>query len=797
MEWSPSHPSIYYVALAAGLCAALLLARRLATVPTARSLILLGLRTAILATLFVILLEPVRVTETQTPEQPPTAVYLVDRSRSMALDQPTSRLDQTRRTINLAEAKLPVDSRPKIQLYAFGDDLQALDHALQLKADANETRLSNALEQLASRVFASPTKGVFLFSDGRSTETSESELAPIARAYQRLGVPIHVIPVRNSRTVGDVAIQSVVAPREARSATKVPVRVVVRSRGFAGERAELRIRSLDKRSNRSLASLSLTLADGEISRELIIESDKIDGPLVVEVPPRPGEAIFDNNRVPFQLTRRNPKIRVIYMEGTVGEYPWLRDALAEDPNIECLTMEVDDQSRYAQRLHRIDDPARGYPTTREELFGYDVVICSDINRGAFTPEQLDWTVELVSQRGGGFVMVGGITSFGAGRWDETSWDGMIPVDMSGTATGSDGTLRDYPFKVQIPPEAESHPIWHIVDDPAKNREVLGRMPQFYGTNLTDRLKPAATVLGLAAVRLPGQLQRLRGVQPRQPRRAATRKDGLSPAQSAQGESLLPVFSCQTYGKGRTFAFSSDTTYGWGTDFEKFWGEGDNRYFRKFWRNLVTWLAENSANSNRRLVVETDKVLYHPGEPVRISASAFDERLEPTQKYRLVASFQGIQGQPGEFPSAQHSQTMIPVADYGKYHAELAIPSRSQWAALNPDGAEKVRELVLRVVSYDGQRIVTESHIGVQVIDDFPEYRDVRPDRASLETIAQKSGGRVLAGPDELAELLKSYRAVPGQVLVSRTPLWDTPGVLLGLIGLLTVEWVVRRAKGLA
>lgn len=795
MEWSPSQPSTYYIALAVGLGASLFLARRLATIPAARSLLLLALRTAILAMLFFILLEPVRVTEDHLPPQPARAVYLVDRSRSMGLDRPVSRLDQARQTIKSAEAKVPIELRPKTELYAFGDDIQALYHVGQLKADAAETRLSDALEQLAFRVFASPTRGVFLFSDGRSTDTAE--LDPIARAYQRLGVPIHVIPVGNARGAGDVAIQSVVAPREARSATKVPVRVVVRSRGFAGERVQVRIRSLEKRANPSLATLPLTLADGEISRELVIDSDKIDGPLVVEIPPIPGEAIFDNNRVPFQLIRRNPKIRVIYMEGTVGEYGWLRDALLEDPNIECLAMEIENQSTVNHRLHRIEDPSRGYPTTREELFGYDVVICSDINRGAFTPEQLEWTVELVNQRGGGFAMVGGITSFGAGRWDETTWDGMIPIDMSGSATGGDGTLRDYPFQVHIPREAESHPIWHIVDDPVKNREILGRMPRFYGTNLTDRLKPAATVLGVALVRMPGQMQRFRRMQPRQQRPAESPPDGLTPAQAAQGLSLLPVFSCQTYGKGRTFAFSSDTTYGWGTDFEKFWGEGDNRYFRKFWRNVVTWLAENSVNSNRRLNVETDKVLYHPGEPVRITASAFDDRLEPMQKYRLIASFEGIQGQPGALPSLQRSQTMVPVADYGKYQAELPIPPQSQWAALNPEGAEKVRELVLRVVSYDGERIVAESHIGVQVIDDFPEYRDIRPDRASLESIAQKSGGRVLSGPDELADLLKSYRAAPAEVIVTRTPLWDTPPVLLGLIGLLTVEWVVRRAKGLA
>jgi hypothetical protein len=795
MEWAPSHPSVYYVAFAAGLCAALFLARRFATVRTAGSLLLLGLRAAVLAILFVILLEPVRVTATRLPEQPPTAVFLVDRSRSMALEAPNTRLNQARQTIQLAEAQLPVQSRPKIELYGFGEDMQALAHAGQLKADADETRISSALVQLCTRVVANLPRGVFLFSDGRSTETAK--LDPIARAYQRIGVPIHVIPCGDSRTAGDVAIQSVVAPREARSATKVPVRVVVRSRGFAGEHAQLKIRSLDKQAGAPLASLPITLVDGEIARELVIDSDKIEGLLAVEVPPLPGEAIFGNNRVPFQLTRRNPKIRVIYMEGTVGEYPWLRDALVEDPDIECLAMEIENQSTVNHRLYRIEDPSRGYPTTREELFGYDVVICSDINRGAFTPEQLDWTVELVNERGGGFAMVGGITSFGAGRWDETTWDGMIPVDMSGTATGGDGTLRDYRFKVQIPPEAQSHPIWHIVDDRAKNREILARMPVFYGTNLTDRLKPAATVLGVAPRKLSGYPERSRGMQLQRPTRLAIPADELSPAQTAEGESLLPVFSCQSYGKGRTFAFSSDTTYAWGTDFERSWGEGDNRYFRKFWRNVVTWLAENSANANRRLVVETDKVLYHPGEPVRISARAFDEHLEPTRAYRLIASFQGISGQPGSLPFGQHSQTMILAAGDGNYLAELPVPSRSQWSALNLDGAEKVRELVLRVVSYDGTKIVTESHLGVQVIDDFPEYRDVRPDRATLESLARESGGEVLTGPDELAELLKGYRAAPSQVIISRSPLWDTPAVLLALIGLLTMEWVVRRTKGLA
>ena len=87
------------------------------------------------------------------------------------------------------------------------------------------------------------------------------------------------------------------------------------------------------------------------------------------------------------------------------------------------------------------------------------------------------------------------------------------------------------------------------------------MPMFDGTNLIDRLKPAATALGFPSAPLPGS-------------------------------GVVTVFSCQTFGRGRTFAMATDSTVAWGTDFEKTWGEGDNRYFRKFWRNVIRWLTEN-------------------------------------------------------------------------------------------------------------------------------------------------------------------------------------------------------------
>jgi hypothetical protein len=416
-----------------------------------------------------------------------------------------------------------------------------------------------------------------------------------------------------------------------------------------------------------------------------------------------------------------------------------------------------------------------------------VVICSDIDRSAFSTAQLDWTVELVGRRGGGFAMVGGITSFGAGRWDQTAWDGLIPIDMSGRPNQGESTLWA-DLKVRVPREVEDHPIWRIVDDPAENRRILDAMPSFSGSNLTDRLKPAATALGLAdiagmpvpAPQMPYDQAQGRSPAPQRPR----------PAPPKPQARLMPVFSCQTFGRGRTFAMSTDTTNAWGYEFEHKWGVGDNRHFRKFWRNVVRWLAENSANGNRRLQVETDKVLYRPGQPIRVSARAFDEHLEPTRRYSLAVH---VRGQNETARASERGVTMT-FGDDAAYQAEIAAPTRDEVAS---PPAPTGRKVTLVVTARDAKGIVARSELDVPLIDDSPEYRDPRPDHARLEELARLSGGRVLDHPSELADLLAADQEEAGEVVVSRVPIWDHPALWGLLIGLLTIEWVVRRFKGLA
>ncbi len=283
------------------------------------------------------------------------------------------------------------------------------------------------------------------------------------------------------------------------------------------------------------------------------------------------------------------------------------------------------------------------------------------------------------------MMVGGHTSFGAGGWDQTIWDQLIPIDMRGGQVGRG--FIDQQFRVAVPETARIHPIWRIVEDQVKNARILEAMPSFYGTNLAQRVKPAAVLLGESAQRL-----------------------------TIAGQS--PVFACQSYGRGRTFAMLPDSTTSWGRDFERYWGEGDNRYFRKFWRNVVNWLTENSVSAQRRLVVKTDKLIYRPGEPIELSAEAYDEQYQPTTAYRLEARLADAP----EFSKSTARLTPENRGYNGSLEAVLPVPATDEETST-------LASAVIELVATQSGDEVARQEVEVQILNDSDELLTPNPDWA--------------------------------------------------------------------
>ena len=659
----------------------------------------------------------------------------------------------------------------------------------------SDTILTGSLEALAGRFGQAPPRAVVVFSDGRARDPERA--SAIARGYGRMKVPIHVVPVGDEEVGGDVAIVSMVAPNLVRKSTRIPVQLFIRSYGYKGRRAEVKLAVIgpDGRPGAILARTPVVLQDGLSSYSLTFDSGEQDRKIAAIVDPQPGEVSADNNTFASEFAIDHTKIRVLYIEGSnerfiarkglfglgggevQGAYSPLQQALMEDPDVECRAVLPAGSEGDFTEIVRSDDRGRGLPETPSELFAYDAIILSNVPHQIFSEKYMGWVDEWISRRGGGLCMVGGPYAFGAGRWGDTPVGRMLPVEIESIGRDWD----ESPAALKPLDDGTIHPIWHIASDDSENRTLLKTLPNFLGHNKLSPAKPTADVLGRIGSGSP---------------------DGA------------PGLAVQPYGRGRTMALATGISRKYGGPFAQSWGQGDARYTKKFWRNAVYWLTENSSIGRRRLLAETDKRLYRPGEPIVLKARAFDENAAPTLDYRVAVSIEPrsstestSDNSPLRKPSAASTPAddrspLLPwgeefdlsklVAEKG-YIASLAIADGKNL----PAGVKLTQGLRIELTAYENNTQVDSTAIDVQVLDDPSEQQNPLPDHDLLRRVADDSGGKVLRDSKDLAAMLAALPVTVGPSEVKAMPAWSRWWLLSLLIALLTVEWVWRRRIGLA
>jgi hypothetical protein len=256
---------------------------------------------------------------------------------------------------------------------------------------------------------------------------------------------------------------------------------------------------------------------------------------------------------------------------------------------------------------------------------------------------------------------------------------------------------------------------------------------------------------------------------------------------------------------------------WANDFLNAWGAAGNRYPAKFWRNLVYWLTENSAIGRRRLVATADKQFFRPGEIIGLSAVAFDETARRTTSYDVWAMveprsldfdlediYSSIRwpqdlprdsGEEGPFIAWGEEFQLPRNSETGEYQMPLELAEQLR----SSSGDQGVRIELTAYENTGGSRgtQVDSTTLDVQVIDDPFEQQNPFPNHDLLARVATLSGGRVFASPAELIQMVDELPIERGSPVVRRTPLWDEWWLLLVIAGLLTTEWIWRRALGLA
>ena len=722
---------------AAGLVAWLAYSRQ--PLSSSRRRVLVTLRFVTLLALIVFLMRPVaRATDANVRDA--VVAILVDTSRSMSIEDAEGavrRIDRARGI--LVERLLPaLGSQFHVEVLGFGDGLAPVAPN-DLAAAARRSDVEGALAAVRARYRDRRVAGIILLSDGGDTSGAGERAADG-------GPPIFALGVGSPTAGRDREILSVTAAEAILDDSRVDLAVSAVSHGLGNAPIELRLLE----NGRPVDVRRVTpAAEGSPVREVFQVSPGRQAPTVytVETPVAAGEIVPENNaRSTLVQPPARPR-RVLLVEGAPGfEHSFLKRAWASDPGLEIDSVvrkgknEQGADTFYIQAAQsRSDSLAAGYPATREALFRYDALVLANVEGHQFSKSALEATRSFVGERGGGLLVLGA-RSFMRQGLGGTALEDVLPLDLS---AGGGGVLPAIDARganrVSLTAAGEAHPVMQLAagaDDTKKRWEAV---PALASIVPLGGPRPGASVLAVT---------------------------------SGPGGTPRALVAVQRFGEGRSMVFAGEAAWRW-----RMLLPATDRAYDTFWKQALRWLALPAGDPIQLSVAPGTA----PGDPLplRVVArtAAFEPLTDVAVDFRVTSPDGRIESLRGGPDSAHRSD-----GSSGSYVAN-ARPDHA--------GVFKVSAEVRR-----GATLVGTASASVLVGGADLEMTDPRLNRALLERLATRSGGRLLTDNQvtELPDLLKG--AVPDAAMVVRRDLWHTGWSFAAILVLLGAEWILRRAWGL-
>jgi len=670
----------------------------------------------------------------------------------------------------------------EVRRYFFDARLQTAKDFDELTFNGRASALGAALRTLADRFQGRPLAGVLLLSDGNATDLrGVPELAGLP--------PIYPVVIGSREPLKDLALQQVRATPTDFEDAPVSLQVDVTASGYAGQSIVAQVsepagrpvaeQTLRARGDSDQLAFRFQLrpdqpglsfyrvgvrAKGELGAARLAEDSK--------------EATLVNNSSVVAVDRGGGPHRILYVSGRPNwEFKFLNRAAQEDEQLQLVGLirvarreprfnflgragETSNPlfrgfgNQSAEEVERYDQPVlvpvnprdqfelrAGFPSAAEELYAYEAVLVGDLEAEFFTPDQAALLQRFVSERGGGFLMLGGMESFQEGKYQRTPIGDMLPVYLDRAEAGK----APGPWRLALTREGLLQSWARLRNNEADEQARLQGMTPFQVLNRVHGVKPGASV--------------------------------IATVQDAAGKTF-PALVVQRFGRGRTAALTIGDVWRWGLhDAEA------HRDMDKAWRQLLRWLVTDAP---RRVDLTAERQLEDPNGAVSLRVRVRDAKFQPLDNASV-----SLEVRPVLAEAATDAKT-----NFVRLRAEASAAEPGLYEATylpRASGGYKVTASVTNAADVE----VGRAEAGWSTDLAAEEFRCLAPNVALLESLARKTGGELVRA-DALDQFARRAPQRPAPVMEAWTyPLWHTPAMFSFALACLLGEWGLRRWKGWA
>ncbi len=711
---------------------------------------LFGLRLLVIALALFAMLRPA-VVYTESKPQSASLVLLVDDSRSMVVADAVggrSRWDMLQSAVDEALPVLEsISDDFEVKVYSFDSGLHALELAgdqldLPLVPSGEQTAIGAALDDVLRREAGKRLVGVLLLSDGAQRAYAPRDVAPQgpARRLADLGFPLYTFAFGQARGLGqarDVSLADLAVNQTVYVKNELTARATARIEGFGSQSVPVQLLFENPAGEMELAEaqeISTTSGGGaSVPIELsTIPQTPGEYKVTLRVPNQSGELVTTNNELSTFVTVLKGGINVLYLEGALRvDQVYLRRSLDASQDIKVDFVRLDPRDTKQRPADLIERFMPGK---------YDVYMLGDVDSSQLSEAELAALAEAV-RAGAGLVMLGGFHTFGPGGYATTPLSNLLPVEMDrrarqplGDPIRSDVQLSG-PLKMRpTTPLGERHYLMQLNEGPDRG-SIWQKLAPLEGANRLGAPKPGAQVL----------------------------------AETEAGQPLLVVGEAG----GRVMAFAGDTTWHW-------WMEGFPNEHKRFWRQVILWLARKDELTDGNVWVKLQERRYRRGSRVEFTAGAQSPQGESVADARFTAEVTLPDGTTQKLNLVRQGDHVVGSYDGTQTAGDYAISVKAEDPSGGSLGTARSRFLVF------------EQDLELDNAAADPTLL------ASLAAMTKPVGGRALA-PEELPALLKEIESRPVKMeVVSQVKLtpWDTWPFFLLFVGVISAEWYLRKKWGL-